>query len=349
MLGSTSEDYDRGDPAEALIREVGAQLRAVRLERGEDLDDVAKHLRIKPAYLFGIEQGDLSALPGRTYALGFLRTYADYLGFDGADLIARIKSSVGELTDRTRLRIRTPMPENRLPRTPMVVISLALVASIYLGWSYVNRTGRMASDTVAEVPEDLRAPTVVAAPQDAPAIEERTTVAATSDEGAPSAADASTAAVPGASSATPDAGSSGAMAARPGGRAPAAADDRPVGASGDAPNRMAGQPPPGGPAADDRLARSERDALSLQPAAGAQSSGAPTGAMPDERGLAEAETAAVDAPGAAVERGARATRRRARPRPKRSGRRAGPWPGCSWPRGAMKARRSTGGRTAMRG
>ena len=124
MFGATSADHDRLDPAEALLREVGAQLRQVRLDRGEDLDEVARHLRIKSAYLFGIEQGDLSALPGRTYALGFLRTYADYLGFDGADLVARIKSSVGELTDRTRLRIRAPMPENRLPRTPMVVISL---------------------------------------------------------------------------------------------------------------------------------------------------------------------------------------------------------------------------------
>ncbi|MGH6900169.1 MAG: helix-turn-helix domain-containing protein, partial [Geminicoccaceae bacterium] len=178
MLGS---DHDRVDPAEALLREVGAQLRQVRLERGEDLDDVAKYLRIRPAYLFGIEQGDLSALPGRTYALGFLRTYADHLGFDGADLVARIKSSVGELTDRTRLRIRTPMPENRLPRTPLVVISLALVAGIYLGWSYVNRSSRVVLDTVAEVPDGLRDPAPVVALPDAPAIDEPRTLAAAPD------------------------------------------------------------------------------------------------------------------------------------------------------------------------
>ena len=101
MLGSTSADRDRVDPAETLLHEVGAQLRQARLDRDEDLDAVAQHLRIKPAYLFGIEQGDLSGLPGRTYALGFLRTYADYLGFDGEDLVTRIKSSVGELTDRS--------------------------------------------------------------------------------------------------------------------------------------------------------------------------------------------------------------------------------------------------------
>ena len=267
------------------MREVGAQLRQVRLERGEDLDSVAKNLRIKPAYLLGIEQGDLSALPGRTYALGFLRTYADHLGFDGADLVARIKSSVGELTDRTRLRIRAPMPETRLPRTPMVVISLAVVAGIYLGWSYVNRTGRVAMDTVAEVPEDLRPAPAVVAPRDPPAIAEPRTLAATSDGVAGGGADAASAGVTDAAPAAPtDSGLPGATVAA--GPSPAATD-APLGAADDAPGPMT-EGAPSAPSAGDGLARSERDALSLQPAAGARSSGAPTVAGPDEGRLTTA-------------------------------------------------------------
>ncbi len=54
---------------------------------------------------------------------GFLRSYADYLGFDGDDLITQIKSTVADLTDKTRLRIRTPLPESRLPKTPLLVLS----------------------------------------------------------------------------------------------------------------------------------------------------------------------------------------------------------------------------------
>ena len=161
----------QGDPAETLMREVGAQLRQRRLERGEDLDGIAKSLRIKPAYLFGIEQGDLSSLPGRPYALGFLRSYADYLGFDGEDLVGKIKAAVADLTDRTRLRIRMPLPENRLPKTPAVVISLAIVIGVYAGWSYINHSRRMAVDTVTEVPSALRERTVQASspsPQEAP-------------------------------------------------------------------------------------------------------------------------------------------------------------------------------------
>jgi len=156
MLGSMTDDHDQLDPAEALMRAVGAQLREVRQERGEELDDIAHQLRIKAIYLFGIEQGDLSMMPGRTYALGFLRSYADYLGFDGDDLIAQIKSTVANLTDRTRLRIRTPLPESRLPKTPILVLSLAALAGIYAGWSYLNRSGQLVIETVAEVPGNLR-------------------------------------------------------------------------------------------------------------------------------------------------------------------------------------------------
>jgi len=156
MLGSMTDDHDRLDPAGALMREVGAQLRQVRLERGEELDDVAKHLRIRSTYLFGIEQGDLSMLPGRTYALGFLRSYSGYLGFDGDDLIVQIKSTVANLTDRTRLRIRTPLPESRLPKMPIVVLSLAAIAGVYAGWSYANRSSQVAIETVSEVPGNLR-------------------------------------------------------------------------------------------------------------------------------------------------------------------------------------------------
>jgi len=155
------------DPAESLMRELGAQLRQQRLQRGEDLDDVAQHLRIKSNYLFALEQGDLSAMPGRAYALGFLRSYADYLGFDGEDLISRIKSTVDNLTDQTRLRVRTPAPETRLPKTPIVVISLAVIAGIYAGWAYLNRTSRVMVETVAEVPDDLRPRSVEFLPEPA--------------------------------------------------------------------------------------------------------------------------------------------------------------------------------------
>jgi cytoskeleton protein RodZ len=54
------------------------------------------------------------------------------------------------------------MPENRLPKTPIVLMSLAVIAGIYAGWSYLNRSSRTVVDPVAEVPSELRARTVEA-------------------------------------------------------------------------------------------------------------------------------------------------------------------------------------------
>jgi cytoskeleton protein RodZ len=162
----SSDDPNLTDRAEALMREVGAQLREVRRERGEDLDEVAAYLRIKPQYLYGIERGDMAVMPGRTYALGFLRTYADYLGFDGEDLIEQIKSTVGDLTGRTRFHIRAPVPEGRVPKMPLLVASLAMIAGIYAGWAYINRDDQAAVQQIPPVPAELRP--MPPAPEQAP-------------------------------------------------------------------------------------------------------------------------------------------------------------------------------------
>ena len=51
-------------------------------ELGLDLDAIGEALRIKPVFLAALEQGRTEDLPGPTYAIGFVRAYAHYLGFD---------------------------------------------------------------------------------------------------------------------------------------------------------------------------------------------------------------------------------------------------------------------------
>jgi cytoskeleton protein RodZ len=158
MFGSTRRPPEQHDPDEALVREVGAQLRKARIARGEELEDVAENLRIRPTYLYGLEQGDLAVMPGRTYALGFLRSYARYLGYDGDDLMAQIRSSVTGLTGSAHLHERTPLSESRLPKAPILVVALAALAGIYAGWAWVDGRSSAEIDVVTEVPDDLRQP-----------------------------------------------------------------------------------------------------------------------------------------------------------------------------------------------
>ena len=90
-------------------RGIGAQLRAAREERGLSLEQVASETRIPQRHLVAIEAGDFGQLPGRTYAVGFSRTYAKTVGLDQDDVAAIVRideQRVGELLGRGRLRVR---------------------------------------------------------------------------------------------------------------------------------------------------------------------------------------------------------------------------------------------------
>jgi cytoskeleton protein RodZ len=119
------------DPVAERLVDIGRHLREARQQRGEDLYDVADYLRIKPSYLFALEEGDLASMPGRTYAMGFLRTYADHLGYDGAEVVRQLKTT-GE--PEASLKVRQPVAENRLPSLGVVVLALVLAAVAYGGW-----------------------------------------------------------------------------------------------------------------------------------------------------------------------------------------------------------------------
>jgi cytoskeleton protein RodZ len=65
---------------------IGETLRQARTAAGIELEEAERTIRIRIRYLHAMETEDWGVLPGDAYARGFLRTYADYLGLDGAAL-----------------------------------------------------------------------------------------------------------------------------------------------------------------------------------------------------------------------------------------------------------------------
>src|SRR3546814_9879886 len=63
-----------------------------RQQLGQDLRSIAQVLCIRYAYLDAIERGQYENLPGPTYAVGFMRSYAEYLGLDGTQIVDRFKN-----------------------------------------------------------------------------------------------------------------------------------------------------------------------------------------------------------------------------------------------------------------
>ncbi|TDY50544.1 cytoskeletal protein RodZ [Alicyclobacillus sacchari] len=69
------------------MQELGQILRSKRESLGLTLDDIEERTKIRKRYVEALEDGDWSVLPGRVYARGFVRTYAEVLGLDGVELL----------------------------------------------------------------------------------------------------------------------------------------------------------------------------------------------------------------------------------------------------------------------
>jgi cytoskeleton protein RodZ len=134
---------------------VGDLLRQRRVARGLGLRDVADHIRIRANHLEAIESGRFEDLPGRTYAIGFVRSYAEWLDLDGDDIIRQFRDEAAGLSDATALVFPSPAPEGKVPGGPVLAIGLVLAAAIYGGWFMLSTRNMAVADLVPEVPERL--------------------------------------------------------------------------------------------------------------------------------------------------------------------------------------------------
>lgn len=74
--------------------DVGEQLRSAREAKGLTLEQVAAETRIPLRHLVAMEAGEFAKLPGRTYAVGFARTYAKAVGLDPDAVAAGVRAEL---------------------------------------------------------------------------------------------------------------------------------------------------------------------------------------------------------------------------------------------------------------
>jgi transcriptional regulator with XRE-family HTH domain len=71
--------------------EVGKTLSQARVARGLSLEDCERDTRISKRYLDALEREDWRIFPAPVYSRAFLRTYAQYLGLDAAQLMRSLR------------------------------------------------------------------------------------------------------------------------------------------------------------------------------------------------------------------------------------------------------------------
>lgn len=123
------------------MRKASEMLREAREERGLSLAEVARETKIKMEFLEEIERGNFSKLPSESYALGFVKNYAKYLGLPLQNIVPVFRR---EYSARKRISIipefrRTQHKFNRKfifsPRG-LVLITAGLIVAGYILFQY---------------------------------------------------------------------------------------------------------------------------------------------------------------------------------------------------------------------
>ena len=116
------------------------------------VDEAAEQVRIRRAYVTAIEDDRFDTLPGKAYALGFVRAYAEFLGAD-ADAAARVASADLARIEEPQLRARRPEVERESRFAPFAAVAICLALAGYVYWYFENARTRFedAAVTLARV------------------------------------------------------------------------------------------------------------------------------------------------------------------------------------------------------
>ncbi|MBO9601784.1 MAG: helix-turn-helix domain-containing protein [Novosphingobium sp.] len=144
---------------------VGETLRLAREAKGWTLAQVAAETRITQRHLALIEAGDFAALPGRTYAVGFSRTYAKMLGLDESEVAQAVREELGRIEPRdTRAMSFEPGDPARVPSARLAWFSALAALILFIGggafvWTnYIDPEVSLPWLTGGEAPKPKPAP-----------------------------------------------------------------------------------------------------------------------------------------------------------------------------------------------
>ncbi len=141
------------DDLEAPLETVGQDLRTARLRRGDDLAAISRVLKIRRDHLEALEEDRLEALPGRAYAVGFVRSYAEYLGLDAAQCVERYKLEIAGRSDNiTPVHVIEEDEHRRLPQGWVIVAGVVLLLLAYGAYRLVVSADEMLTQPVTPAP-----------------------------------------------------------------------------------------------------------------------------------------------------------------------------------------------------
>lgn len=112
----------------------GRKLQEARLQRGWSVEEVAERIRVRKEFLEALEEMNIKLLPGKAYALAFLRSYARELGLEEKALVDQFQDECALTREDATKPIRNPAskPNQRPPWA--AAAALVVIAAAFVGW-----------------------------------------------------------------------------------------------------------------------------------------------------------------------------------------------------------------------
>lgn len=159
----------QGDATTGAPESVGQRLKQAREAAGMDLPHLSEITKIPTRMLVLIEAGNFAALPARTYATGFTRTYARALGLDETEYVAAVRAEIGlgGPVEPLAMAAFEPGDPARVPTARLAWLAALGAVAVVIAGLFLWRTYYMPA---VNLPSLLPADEATAAEASAPAI-----------------------------------------------------------------------------------------------------------------------------------------------------------------------------------
>ncbi|GAM99268.1 transcriptional regulator [alpha proteobacterium U9-1i] len=111
----------------------GRKLTEARQQLGLTLDEVADRIRVRKEFLEALEDMNIKLLPGKAYALAFLRSYARELGIDEHAIVDQFQDESALTREDAQSQIRNPSSRPGRDRPWLAAAALVVIAAGFVG------------------------------------------------------------------------------------------------------------------------------------------------------------------------------------------------------------------------
>lgn len=134
---------------------LGDGLRKARELSGKSMAELSADTRVHERYLRALEENNISGLPSRVFAIGYVRAYAGALGLDEQLAVERYKRETPDAS--VPLQAPTGVAFEDVRRySPRIIGGILIVVVAVIGWNVFQRVSLIRApqpSDIAEVPE----------------------------------------------------------------------------------------------------------------------------------------------------------------------------------------------------